>query len=99
MKEVEKRRKTAKLWISYMRMIALSRSFERSVKMGDIKGQLKILAQMFPYFYSTGHYHYAKCTCVYIQQMSELMTESVLKFRKITSKMDKIVEEEQIDSG
>lgn len=78
MKEIEKRGKTAKLWISYIRMVLIAKSFIRSEKMGDIKQQLQILAQMLPLFHVAGHFHYAKCTHVYIQKMTELfekMTE------------------------
>lgn len=73
MNEIEKRGKTAKLWISYMRMVVIAKSFIRSEKMGAIKDQLKILAQMLPYFHAAGHFHYAKCGHIYIQKMLELL--------------------------
>lgn len=72
MKEIEKRGKTAKLWICYMRMVVIAKSFMRTEKMGRFKEQLNVLTQMLPIFHAAGHFHYAKCAHIYIQQMNEL---------------------------
>lgn len=75
MKDIEKRGKTAKLWISYMRMVVIAKSFTRSEKMGRFKEQLEILTQMLPIFHAAGHFHYANCAHIYIQKMNELIAK------------------------
>ena len=72
MEEIEKQGKTAKLWVSNMRMIFILKSFIRTEKMSDIKEQKKIQAQMLPIYYAAVHCYYAKCGHIYIKKMSFL---------------------------
>ena len=69
MAEIERRGKTAKLWIEYVRMIALAKTFQRSEKMGNLRLQLETIKQMLPYFHSSGHFNYAKYAHFYVQDM------------------------------
>lgn len=74
-KEIEDRGKTAKLWIAYMKMVILAKSFMKSEKMGDLRIQLRIISQMLPYFHATGHHNYAKSAHLYIQEMKLFMEQ------------------------
>uniref|UniRef100_A0A6P7GZZ5 Uncharacterized protein LOC114345123 n=1 Tax=Diabrotica virgifera virgifera TaxID=50390 RepID=A0A6P7GZZ5_DIAVI len=73
MKDIENRGKTAKLWISYLRMVVIAKNFTRCEKMGEIEEQLSILSQMLPYFHAAGHFNYANCAHIYIQKMLEFI--------------------------
>ncbi|KYN29869.1 hypothetical protein ALC57_00678, partial [Trachymyrmex cornetzi] len=69
MEEIEKRGKTAKLWIQYVRMVGIAKSFIRSEKMGDLRLQLILIEKMLPFFHASGHLHYAKAAHYYVQDM------------------------------
>ena len=75
MAEIEKRGNTAKLWIQYVRMVAIAKSLMRAEKMGNLKLQLLCIKQMLPYFHAAGHYNYAKSAHLYVQEMQEYIHE------------------------
>lgn len=56
-------------------MVVIAKSSLRTEKMGRFKEHLHILAQMLPIFHAAGHFHYAKCAHIYIQQMNKLMAK------------------------
>lgn len=63
---------TAKLWVQYFEMITLMMKFIESERMGNWKLHLEVIHDMLPYFHASGHYLYAKCAHMYIQDMINL---------------------------
>ena len=78
--EIERRGSTAKLWIQYVRMVAIAKSFMRSEKKGNFKLQLNIIKQMLPYFHTCGHINYPKSAHLYIQKMEDFINEMDEKY-------------------
>ena len=76
---------TAKLWINYFNLVQIMRLFVGAERRGDWYLHLQCVADMIPYFHSTGHLAYAKSAHLYVQQMSNIqdhMTEE--EFNKFT---------------
>lgn len=77
---------TSKLWIEYFIMITLIKNFIAAERSGDWDLHLKSVERMIPYFHATGHFLYAKCAHMYLQDMRTLK-ESMdeLEFERFTS--------------
>lgn len=67
-----KRGKTAQLWIQYIEMVSLARSFIDAERSGNWEQHLTVIQQMLPYFHAGGHFPYAKSAHLYVQDMIEL---------------------------
>ena len=63
---------TAKLWVQFMTMMDIERTFIRSERTSDWKLHLSSLQAMLPYFAAAGHNHYTKSVWLYLQDMSDL---------------------------
>jgi hypothetical protein len=63
---------TAKLWSQYFEMVTLMITFIDAERSGDWDLHLKSIHEMLPYFHSSGHYLYAKCSHLYLQDMIDL---------------------------
>ena len=61
--------RTAKLWIQYMEMIGILRTFIKAERTGDWKLHLQAVHDMLPYFAAAGHNLYAKSAYIYVQKM------------------------------
>lgn len=75
--ELESRGRTSKLWVTYIRMCSILRANIAAERMGDWKSHLITTELMIPYFHAAGHFHYAKSTHLYVQDMK--------KFNKFTT--------------
>lgn len=63
---------TAKLWINYFRLVTLMKQFIQAERTGDWNLHLNTIHKMLPFFHATGHFFYAKCAHLYLQDMLEL---------------------------
>ncbi|MCG8047094.1 MAG: hypothetical protein N0E48_15920, partial [Candidatus Thiodiazotropha endolucinida] len=63
---------TAALWIQYMEMIDILRTFITAERTGNWELSLHSLQQMLPYFAAAGHNLYLKSVYVYLQMMNRL---------------------------
>ena len=63
---------TAALWIQYMEMIEILRTFITAERTGNWELSLYSLQQMLPYFAAAGHNLYLKSVYVYLQMMFRL---------------------------
>ena len=63
---------TASLWVQYFNMITLVKNFIIAERTGNWTLHLKCVRNMIPYFYSSGHNLYAKCSHLYLQDMLKL---------------------------
>ena len=64
--------RTGKLWVQYIRQVALLQRFIRAERTGDWKLHLSCVKEMIPHFHSAGHLPYAKSARLYLQQMEAL---------------------------
>ena len=62
--------RTAALWIQYMNMIDILRSFIRAERTSNWELHLRTLTEMLPYLAAAGHSLYVKC--LYLQEMASL---------------------------
>ena len=69
---ISKRGETAKLWIQYIRMINVLKSFIRAERIGDWHLHLQAIRNMLPYFQASGHHLYSKSAHLYLQDMLQL---------------------------
>ena len=63
---------TACLWLQYMEMIDIMRSFIRSERIGDWSVHLETLQAMLPYLAASGHNLYTKSLHLHLQKMTKL---------------------------
>lgn len=63
---------TAALWIQYMNMIDILRSFIRAKWTSNWELHLRTLTEMLPYLAAAGHNLYVKCARLYLQEMASL---------------------------
>ncbi|KAK3744094.1 hypothetical protein QZH41_005421, partial [Actinostola sp. cb2023] len=67
-----KNKRTAVLWIQYMRMVDILRRFIKAERTGNWDLHLQSVYDMLPFFAAAGHNHYAKSAYIYLQMMAEL---------------------------
>jgi len=71
-RESLKGRRTAVLWMQYMDMIDILKTFIRAERSGNWELHLYSLQAMLPYFAASGHNHYTKSVYIYLQIMNKL---------------------------
>jgi len=70
---VRQESRTARLWLQYMEMVELLRTFIKAERMGNWQLHLVTLKRMFPYFNTaSGHNLYAKSAYLYLTNMQKL---------------------------
>jgi hypothetical protein len=72
--KVRQTSRTAQLWIQYMEMVELLRTFVKAERTGNWQLHLSTLKQMLPYFTAAGHNLYAKSVYLYLADMQKLPT-------------------------
>ena len=63
------RSRTAKLWVQYIKLVGRLKLVIFCTRTGNL--QLTRIAEMITVFNAAGHLVYAKCTCLYLQQMGK----------------------------
>ena len=79
------RSRTAALWIQYLEMVDILRSFIRAERTANWELHLEALTRMLPYLAASGHNLYVKCARLYLQSMSDLRTDRPDVYRAFTS--------------
>ena len=77
--------RTAALWIQYLEMVDISRSFIRAERTANWELHLNALTRMLPYLAASGHNLYVKCARLYLQSMADLQTKQPDVYRKFAS--------------
>ena len=77
---------TAALWVQYFNMVSLMKKFIDSERRGDWNGHLACVQNMIPFFHASGHFQYAKCAHVYVQDMLALKTSHPHVFKDFADK-------------
>lgn len=72
LQQLEKNGPTAKLWIQYFEMVTLVKHFIEAERSGNWNLHLETINNMLPYFHASGHFLYAKCSHLYLQDMHNL---------------------------
>jgi len=64
--------RTAQLWLQYIDMIDILRTFLRSERTGDWRLHVHALHDMLPYLAAAGHNLYIKSIYVYLYRLAQL---------------------------
>ena len=64
--------RTAKLWLQYMEMVQILRTFIKAERTGDWKLHLQAVLDMLPFFAAAGHNLYVKSAYIYLMHMQDL---------------------------
>ena len=64
--------RTAQLWLMYMTLVSILRTFIRAGRTGNWHLYLQALKQMLPYLAASGHHNYTKSLVLYLQKMEKL---------------------------
>ena len=64
--------RTGKLWLQYLEMIEILRTFIKAERTGDLNLHLQTVQAMLPFFAASGHNLYTKSARIYLQEMSKL---------------------------
>ena len=64
--------RTAMLWVMYMNLVAILRSFIQSARTGNWKLYLQSLHEMLPYLAASGHNNYVKSLVLFLDKMKKL---------------------------
>lgn len=84
--QLKERGATAQLWVQYIEMVFLLKTFILAERMGNWDLHLETIWRMLPYFHASGHFAYAKCAHLYLQDMLQLSkTMPQEEFDKFTS--------------
>ena len=64
--------RTAALWILYLKYVGIAKQFIFAERTSSWEFHLDVTSLMLNLFAATGHFNYAKCDRLYLQQMNEL---------------------------
>ena len=67
--------RTGKLWLQYLEMIEILRTFIKAERTGDWNLHLQTVQAMLPYFAASGHNLYTKSSRIYLQEMGKLKND------------------------
>ena len=76
------RSRTAAVWLQYMAMVDILRTFIKAERTANWELHLQALSEMLPYLAASGHNLYVKCGHLYLQSMSNLQKEHPEVYRK-----------------
>lgn len=79
------RSRTAALWIQYLEMVDILRSFIKAERTANWELHLEALTRMLPYLAASGHNLYVKCARLYLQSMTDLQTKHPDVYRNFAS--------------
>lgn len=77
---------TAALWVQYFHMVTLMKKFIDSERRGVWDGHLSCVQQMIPFFHASGHFQYAKCAHLYVQDMIQLKDSHPEAYKEFAEK-------------
>ena len=73
--------KTTQLWVDvFLKPVFIMMIYVRAEREGDWPLHLIAYRQMLPYFFASGHVHYARYGTVYLKEMEALPTEVLRRF-------------------
>ena len=90
---------TAKLWLEYMEMVNIMRTFVRSERTGGWSLHLRTLLDMLPYLAASGHNLDTKSLYVYLKQMIRLENTHPDVHRQVTQGMHVIRRSDRFWAG
>lgn len=64
--------RTAKLWLMYLSLVAILRTFIRAGRTGNWTLYLQALKEMLPFLAASGHHNYTKSLVLYLNKMVKL---------------------------
>ena len=97
---LSKSSRTPRLWINYINYINIFKTFIRAERMCKWDFHLTAVANMIDPFAATGHIHYAKSACLYLQYTRPTKTISLgLVYGMILSKSRSLCELLKVEKG
>lgn len=69
---LKERSRTSALWLQYMEMVDILRTFITAERLGNWHLHLHAINKMLPFLAAAGHNLYVKCASLYLQSMSNL---------------------------
>ncbi|KAG5881876.1 hypothetical protein JTB14_008690 [Gonioctena quinquepunctata] len=75
---------TAKLWLQYHRMVTLVNHFIEAERSGNWDLHLSTVSKMIPFFHATGHFNYAYCSQLFVQDMLQIQEVFYLRESEAT---------------
>ena len=69
---LQERSRTSALWLQYMEMVDILKTFITAERTGNWELHLQALNNMLPFLAAAGHNLYVKCVSLYLQSMSNL---------------------------
>ena len=70
--DLKKQSRTCELQLTYLKYISIVKEFIYAERTSNWELHLKVLSKMLNLFAATRHIHYAKSSCVYLQEMKKL---------------------------
>ncbi|CAK1580968.1 unnamed protein product [Parnassius mnemosyne] len=77
---------TAALWVQYFNMVTLMKKYINFERCGDWDGHLACVQQIIPFFHASGHFQYAKCAHIYVQDMMQLKNSHPQTYKEFAEK-------------
>lgn len=74
--QLKEKSRTAALWIQYLEMVNVLRSFIKAERTANWQLHLQAVSQMLPFLAASGHNHYKKSSWLYLQSMARLESEN-----------------------
>lgn len=72
LQDMKKNGPTAELFVQYFEMVTVLLQFIDAEKCGNWKQHLDCIQRMLPFFVASGHFNYAKCAYLYLQDMLKI---------------------------
>ena len=83
LEDLAERSRTAKLWVDVLiKPVFIMMMFVRAEREGDWPLHLEAFEQMIPYFFASGHVHYARYSLCYLRSMEALPEQVLTRFMK-----------------
>jgi hypothetical protein len=73
----KKKYRTGNLWIQYIEMVSLLRTFIKAERCGNWSLHLTTVKKMLPFFAAAGHNQYLKSAHLYLQNMIKLPSTNI----------------------
>jgi hypothetical protein len=96
---LSERRRTARLWILYMRSVDLVKTFLLAERTGNWHLHLDTVSRMLPLFAASGHRNYAKSARLYVQEMQELENAYPWLYMQFTAGLHSIRRSDRVWAG
>ena len=97
--EVQAAQGTGALWLQYMEMVNILRTFIKAERTANWELHLQAVSEMLPYLAASGHNLYVKCARLYLQSMSNLRDDHPAVYRDFVSGLHVVRRSDRLWAG